>query len=120
MKRLTVFPLVVLLAMLTVGVVFAARIGADGKYLCPPPQWCPKGDVRYVPRTHSYSYTDGSAVAGGNTAKVTWDSVGPEITDVCVSTGRGMWHWDWLHCPPQHGWIADNKARICEVVLTTK
>ena len=112
MKRV-IFAVVLCVLMST----FAGVAAADDLLPCPPTEWCPDGNVRYDPGLGEYTYTDGTAEAGGDALRVTWDRIGPYINEVCITTGRGMWVFD--KAPMQHGWLEDYKARICEVVLTT-
>lgn len=109
MKKLI---LCVLLLVLLAGVAYSAS-------LCPGPERCPAGDVKWVSHHGGhYKYTDGSAEVHGNRDIVYWDRTGPYINYVCVQTWQGLWVFD--KAPLQHGCLDDHNGPICAVVLRTQ
>lgn len=109
MKKIII---IVLFALLLAGVVQAAS-------LCPGPERCPSGDVKWVVyQGGRYVYADGSAEVSGSRDIVYWDRTGPYIEYVCVQTWRGLWVFD--QAVMQHGWLDDHLGPICAVVLRTE
>ena len=108
--------LIVLLLVMLAGVAITQAKGRGS--LCPGPERCPAGDVKWVVYNGgNYRYTDGSAEVSGSRDIVYWDRTGARIDYVCVQTWRGLWVFE--QTVLQHGWLDDHRGPICAVVVRT-
>lgn len=109
--------IMILIMIMMAGMAVAQAKGA--RHLCPGPERCPAGDVKWVAyQGGHYRYTDGSAEVYGSRDIVYWDRIGPRIEYVCVQTWKGL--WEFKKSPPQHGWLDDHRGPICAVVVRTQ